>query len=434
MKQAQQGAVTLLITTLLLVLALVVALGSYRSLFFQIKRAQNEVQARQQHWRAEGGLECAFSTVKEGSVILSSALQHVINGCNANVLVTKKSDNEYLVTASKGYAQLNKMVLTSGLGLGATIKTSASIELTGSMHFVPLANGDINDSVCTSIISGGSVSYIASTTGTDEHFLTVDKSHSSHASGPLGAPSFTCKSTHKSNLYDPSKAPVYAGSGSVKGQDILENVPNISVFQDLFSKPLNDSNIQSLKAEIKRDTKGIVIDSSTTNYTPGGWVYECGKKIDLAYKQGKRRFWIEGNCAISGNVFGTATQSVDNSNQLLIFNGVLYTQSMSYFDGLIYQYAPSSLDVGTVWTDLFTSTANIGVLPTSFQKHDVEAGKLDNFTFLLDGSMKLDGGLGMDAPGRTIRLSGSLIPSYNGEKTQKYIFVLEWQKGSWNDL
>lgn len=38
MKQAQQGAVTLLITTLLLVLALVVALGSYRSLFFQIKR------------------------------------------------------------------------------------------------------------------------------------------------------------------------------------------------------------------------------------------------------------------------------------------------------------------------------------------------------------------------------------------------------------
>ncbi|EJL6394627.1 hypothetical protein ACU6DI_003225 [Vibrio navarrensis] len=433
MKTARtRGLATLLVTALLLIVVLLVTLGASKTLLYQIKRAQNEVKARQDFWQAEGGLECAFSKIKEGVIVLTNATHHVVNGCNSAVVISKKNDNEYLVTSTKGYAQLNKMILTFGLGLGATIKTSAAIELTGSMHFVPLATGDIDSSICTSIISGGTVSYIPSPTGKDEHFLTVDSSHSSHASGALGAPSFTCKPTHKSNLYDPSRSPTYAGSGSKKGQDILENVANISVFQDLFSKPLNESNMKALKAEIQSDPEGLVIDSNTVSYTPGGWVYACDNKIEAAYKQGKRRFWIEGSCAISGSVFGSSTQSVNDSSQLLIINGVLYTKSMGYFDGLIYQYVPPSLNVKTVWADLFTSSANIGVSPTSFQRHDVDSGVLDNFTFLLDGSMKLDGGIGMDTQGRTIRLNGSLIPSYNREKTQKYLSVLEWQKGSWH--
>ena len=43
----QRGVVTLLITSVLLVGALVVTLGTYRSVFHQIKVAQNEVQGRQ---------------------------------------------------------------------------------------------------------------------------------------------------------------------------------------------------------------------------------------------------------------------------------------------------------------------------------------------------------------------------------------------------
>ena len=57
----QQGAITLLITALLLVAILVLSLASYKNVFFQAKRAQNEIISRQQHWAAEGGLECAYS-------------------------------------------------------------------------------------------------------------------------------------------------------------------------------------------------------------------------------------------------------------------------------------------------------------------------------------------------------------------------------------
>ncbi len=435
MRQYQQGIATLLITSILLSVALVVTLGSYKNLFYQIKRAQNEVKARQEHWLAEGGLECAYSNVKEKIIVLASTTQHVVNGCDSTVNIHKKLGNEYLVTATQGYATLEKMILASGMGLGSTIKTSGSIELTGSMHFVPFASGDINESDCTSIISGGSVSYVASNSGTDEHFLTVDKSESAHATGPLGAPSFDCKATHKSNLFDPSKTPIYITLPyPIRGQDILENVPNISVFMDLFSKPFNESNIASLKAEIRNDPKGVVIDSSNASYTPAGWVHRCDQKIGNAYSQGKRRFWIEGSCAVSGNLFGSATQSTSNfdPSQLLIFNGIFYAKSMSYFDGLIYQYAPSTLNSRLIWTDLFTSAANIGVTPLGFQRHNVDSGELDMFIFHADGSMILDGGLGMDTPNRTVRLNGSLIPAYSGDKAAKFLTNIKWKEGSWN--
>ena len=61
----QHGVVTLLITSVLLLGALVVTLGSYRSIFHQVKVAQNEVQGRQAHWRSEGGLECTYAYLLE---------------------------------------------------------------------------------------------------------------------------------------------------------------------------------------------------------------------------------------------------------------------------------------------------------------------------------------------------------------------------------
>ncbi len=59
MRKYQQGIGTLLITSILLSVALVVTLGSYK-IFYQIKRAQNEVKARQEHWLAEGAWSARF--------------------------------------------------------------------------------------------------------------------------------------------------------------------------------------------------------------------------------------------------------------------------------------------------------------------------------------------------------------------------------------
>ncbi|HDZ9241636.1 TPA: hypothetical protein RUZ16_003302, partial [Vibrio cholerae] len=80
MRQYQQGVATLLITSILLSVALVVTLGSYKNLFYQIKRAQNEVKARQEHWLAEGGLECGYS-----QFLITNGLPGIVNDCDSGL-------------------------------------------------------------------------------------------------------------------------------------------------------------------------------------------------------------------------------------------------------------------------------------------------------------------------------------------------------------
>ncbi|MDF4810962.1 hypothetical protein P3536_24295, partial [Vibrio parahaemolyticus] len=76
----QQGAAALLVVSVLLVAALMMSLGSYKSLFYQIKRANNQIEARQEHWLAEGGLECFYSLVQSTGDI-SSATSLISSRC-----------------------------------------------------------------------------------------------------------------------------------------------------------------------------------------------------------------------------------------------------------------------------------------------------------------------------------------------------------------
>ena len=60
-RNLQKGVTTLAVTSILLMVALTVTLGSQKSLFYQIKRSQNEIKSRQNHWLAEGAIECGYA-------------------------------------------------------------------------------------------------------------------------------------------------------------------------------------------------------------------------------------------------------------------------------------------------------------------------------------------------------------------------------------
>ncbi|AUI85447.1 hypothetical protein BS333_03100 [Vibrio azureus] len=430
----QSGAVILVTVSALLIAMLMMLMGAYRSLWYQIKRANNEIQSRQAHWIAEGGLECAYFQVIEGVVALPVSSAVSVSGCKAQVTIEKRDDEQYRVVSTYDNITLNKTIAQVNSVLNAMIKTSAAVELTGSMHVIPYAQGDPLSSQCTSIISGGAVQYIASPSGTDEHFFTVDSTESAHATGPFGAANFVCQPTHKSNLYDSLRAPSLAGLGPYKGADIEENVLGISAFRDLFGMTYNAANAAKLKSDIAHDPQGAVFDGSNVDYSPQGWVHHCHTQLHDAYLAGKRRFWVEGNCAIEGNIFGSYSQPVDNAVQLIIHRGLLYSKGLSIFDGLIYQYLPSESDFDVLekWRDLHQSRAQIGVTPLSFQAHDVDE-RFEQYSWLLDSALYLDGAIGVDALGRTIKLNGSLIPAYNQQKSQKHTARLEWLGGSWHD-
>ncbi|MCG9683476.1 hypothetical protein L1D31_12940 [Vibrio sp. Isolate23] len=72
----QSGAALIVMTCLLLSVTLMVIMGSYKGVLYQVKRSNNEVDSRTAHWLAEGGLECAFASVSSEGLIPES-----LNGC-----------------------------------------------------------------------------------------------------------------------------------------------------------------------------------------------------------------------------------------------------------------------------------------------------------------------------------------------------------------
>lgn len=442
----QHGIVSLSIVSFLLIASLLFSLASSKQVFYQIKRAQNTILERQAFWNAEGGLECAFTELKQKNIKpTESTFSHVCNDLapSSSLMINSYPDvgehTEYQLISRYSHdgsiQEINKSIGYGGGGVLSTIETSASIELTGSQHFVPNKTEDkASDGKykCKSVVSGGTVNYVASTSGTDEHFFTLDSTTSAHGGGGLGTPSFACNSAYLSNLFDPAKPPSAFSITPVKGGDILEN-ETVDVFKALFNKDISEHT--SVREDIKNDTVGVVIGGNASDKTSGGWVKNCHTKVDNAYKNGKRRIWIDGSCALTGAIFGTAIESSnDEAVQLIVFNGVLFTKAVTYFNGILYQYVNTSFNVQTAWEHLFDQNSDIGVLPGGFHKHDIVTLGYDQMPFLAEGSVYIDGGVGIDAIGRTIKINGSIIPSYNKGKVTKHSTQLKWEKGSWHDF
>lgn len=108
----QQGIMTLFMTSLLLSAALVITLGSYKALFYQIKRAQNEVKARQQFWIAEGGLECIFSFANTSHQLPDASSYPVCNQLGGISYRYQQPERTQLtVAATYGYSTVHKSMI-----------------------------------------------------------------------------------------------------------------------------------------------------------------------------------------------------------------------------------------------------------------------------------------------------------------------------------
>ncbi|MEI8599553.1 hypothetical protein P4S64_23625 [Vibrio sp. M60_M31a] len=132
-KSNQSGYVALLVTSILLLLALIVVLASSKGIFFQIKVAQNELRARQAHWLAEGGVECAWSQFR-----VKNAVPTVVTDCGSGLSTIPNftsTSSGYLVTSNVGFTSINKEIMMGGnLGYGA-MQSSADLYFYSSATF-----------------------------------------------------------------------------------------------------------------------------------------------------------------------------------------------------------------------------------------------------------------------------------------------------------
>ena len=112
-----RGALTLVMSSILLAGVLVVSLGLFRNLFFHIKLAQNHTRSSQTYWLLEGGVECAYARLEQQSDVLdllsSDTSLTTFNYCQQQMTLDRLSvaplgNSRFVIRASKGSYALNK--------------------------------------------------------------------------------------------------------------------------------------------------------------------------------------------------------------------------------------------------------------------------------------------------------------------------------------
>ena len=112
-----RGALTLVMSSILLAGVLVVSLGLFRNLFFHIKLAQNHTRSSQTYWLLEGGVECAYARLEQQADVLdllsSDTSLTTFDYCKQRMTLDRLSvaplgNNRFVIRASKGSYALNK--------------------------------------------------------------------------------------------------------------------------------------------------------------------------------------------------------------------------------------------------------------------------------------------------------------------------------------
>ncbi|GAL11353.1 hypothetical protein JCM19233_2339 [Vibrio astriarenae] len=133
MRKKQAGAAVMFVVTALLLAVLIILLGCYKSLYFQIKRANNHIESRQEHWLAEGALECGWAQFKQ-----TKDVPVLITDCDSGQSVFPtftRSRDGYLVSATARYSTIHKEIVIGGkLGYGA-MQSSADVYFHSSATF-----------------------------------------------------------------------------------------------------------------------------------------------------------------------------------------------------------------------------------------------------------------------------------------------------------
>ncbi|WP_318401800.1 hypothetical protein [Photobacterium leiognathi] len=399
---------TLLITSLLLIVALLFSLASYKNLFYQIKRTQNEVLARQAHWVAEGGLECGFSYLKESDDISSAKTS--LSNCEAllNLDVLDIDNSNYIHSSYYQLAKkdLSKKVLFSPESYGA-IQTRSDLKLLGGITISPDVVNHIsgNNYQCVSVKYSSKVEVIgdSKTNPPGAGYTNVTYSY------PNVMSTAVCGSGYNTDTsdFDTDNTPPSL-SGPVKKD--FEHDPLLDPFESFFNKKRSEKSL--LKSEFE-----LVVGS----IKPATDEDRCANRINNALATSSK-VWVVGDCDLHGDSLG-----ILGIPKILVFeNGLVGASGSVTYDGAVYHLIddPNFYDISlnSRWSNMTSS---------SFYAHLLD----DNSVFFANGAFVPTGGIVFDTPGGVTTYNTSLALTYNrsfNPYAPKY--KVQWLKGSWHDF
>lgn len=413
----QKGLTTLLVTTMLLVVSLVFSLSSYKNLFYQIKRTQNEVMARKAHWLAEGGLECGFAKVNEEiDVALITTPNYFNSDCNISgnqVEIDVINLGTYKIKANNKTGDAEKRItkffnLSGGRAPGIIKSTSNLIlEVSGLMYPDPGAkNGTEYECIIANYTNDIEIKGSLTNAGLHYAYPPYKDFHDNPATWP------ECKSTHKSTVTD-NKIIAGKKKPSEFGDDYVYSA-NLDPFKDIFNVPREDWE--------------TVRDKPRTTVIPGS--LKCSSAIAGVISKGSDRIWVEGDCDLGSdaNLIEDAVKNAGISGVVIVVqDGILAVNGAQTLSALLYHFKSP----GSTFTPTEEQWDKMSAAGDLTAKEKSEVGYFQN------GAFHPKGGYVMDAMGLTAKIRGSLNFSFSGdvfEEALDDLKVINWQEGSWHDF
>ncbi|NVH46571.1 hypothetical protein [Photobacterium damselae] len=439
----QQGMSTLLITSMLLVVALIFSLASYKNLFYQIKRTQNEVLARQAHWAAEGGLECGFAKIyqdRDLSKLDSTLHPNYLKSECISKLNLSSIDIEPLIDGKQYkllsifdtdglYKAISKIIDVSPKASTGTIKSTADIFVYGTATFNPPDPGEEVDDGWKCKVARYKRYFKISGSIHNQEFTDVNNlPYSDFVSNNKH-----CITSHKST------------STTNLLQD-FENDTDIDPFYELF-------NVDKSKWVSVRDSAyydfAIIKEDKVENITGSNEfvkrVTDCGNKIAKEIKDNKKlNIWVDGSCELEGTglvAVKDASDKTENGVLILVHNGVFSINGAGSIKGVSFHFnqpsvfSPEEKD----WKGLIA----YGILNRTPTNFDVMLNNtydpvpsVKTAAYFQNGAFSFSGGQFYDLDGQMALFNNGLDLKYNRDYIERSMQMGEprWQKGSWHDF
>ncbi|NOH48544.1 hypothetical protein F0262_10795 [Vibrio rotiferianus] len=427
----QSGAATLLVTSMLLVAALVVTLGSYKSLFYQIKQANNQIVSRQEHWQAEGGLECGFTHIVDNN--LSGVPANLAQQCTSySIDILQGSLHEPDILISEvGYARVaKKLAFVGGGGFGA-IRSTADIIAHGSAVLAPPDPGRYNNAGYYECV-GAIVKrrFIASG--------IINKG----LGGAIPPPSAGFDQSKNCGSSYQTETSVHTGIWQDADGNYQREYAELDIQQDPKLDPFLDY------FGVEKDKWQSVRDDPAQNFLTvsmgGGKDIDCVSKFINELKDNKPyKIWIDGSCQITDTQLTSLKQLQSKNDKLnlfiLVHNGVLGINGSGTIRGMLFHFNSGYAPTQEQWDNLKDIKP---YLNANFNTYiDTLYGTSSGIspllaTYFQRGSFSLTGGQIFDADGQMALFDNSLRLAFNSDVINSFSTPInvKWVKGSWNDF
>ncbi|OBU17772.1 hypothetical protein [Photobacterium aquimaris] len=427
-KHQQSGMTTLLITSMLLIVALLFSLASYKNLFYQIKRTQNEVLARQAHWAAEGGLECGFAEISNKSDVNTSLdkCKTVIDGLPL-ILSIDTNDGKSLLTSetSNKYKKIVKTIVAGGTRSSGVIKSSADLYFNGDYRFFPDPGKGLgsNQWECVLLRYRNNV-FIHDDGNLNTGFGSNDLSFTS----PPYLDFFKDSNDHKcSSSTDANYRTPLASNYPSKFESDIQKESMMDLFKETFGVARDDW------MSVRSRPEFVEVDP-----TDG-----CGKKIAEVVKEDKRHVWVNGSCILDRVGLNLLQDKASSLKGLfiLVHNGIFSFNGAEKLNALVYHfnndYDPV-INGENIWNSTLEKDKVLKDDMYQPTEGELTVDEIKNkVVFYMYGSFLPSGGFILDTPEYVSYFNASGNFAFDGELITDLLAPFgkpRWQQGSWHDF